>query len=98
MSIDFFVRAPKGEATDRKTLAAALVEEFPGLTPNGVKGTSFWFEGMEVDLDFQGRPEELVLCNRVCCHMHSSQSEAEQEKSMRFMKQVSTSLGWALKG
>jgi hypothetical protein len=94
VSIDFFIRAPRGEARDRKTLGEALREEFPRLKPNGPSGTSFWFEGMEVDLDYVGSPESRLLCNRICCHMHGSQTEREQERCMRFLAQVTTELGW----
>jgi hypothetical protein len=94
LSIDFYIRAPRGEATDRKTLADALRDDYPRLKPNGSSGTSFLFEGMEVDLDHTGNPENHSLCNRVCCHMHGSQTERERERCLRFIDHVCTSLGW----
>ncbi len=94
MSIDVLLRAPPRVAVDGKLLIEVLREDYPQLTPNGSSGRSFLFHGMEVELGYDGDSPQPGRCNRISCAMHSSQTKGEQARCLRFIEQVSASLGW----
>jgi endonuclease IV len=50
---------------------------------------------MEVELgdSSESGREANALCNLIWCHMHSAQSDLEQERCLRFISYVETELG-----